>query len=373
MRTFKLLPLVAASGFLASCTVGPNYRTPETPVPPAFVATAAPAATPTEGSAPPADLAAWWHMLNDAELDSLVKRAISSSLTLEIALTRLQEARTEEAVVLGEALPFADVSAGAGKGTGTNSTRGRIAPPLNAASNATGLKELTHVVGFDAGWEIDIFGKYRREIEAAQYDTQAATEARNNVLVSVVADVVRAYLDMRGLQMRLAVARQGVDLAKRTLDVVQIRFNRGLTNELDLALAQREYATLESTLAPLNAQVQAAQYVIAVLLGQFPEELSKELAAPNVIPPLPQAIQPGLPLDLLRRRPDIRESERQLAASTARIGVAIADLFPRLSLTGGLGFQGQGLGKTPVTNKFIWSAGPSAYWPFLDFGTLDAL
>src|SRR5579883_531789 len=362
--------LLAAGACLAGCTVGPDYKTPATPVPPAFVAAAA---EPAKAVKPSIDLANWWHSFNDPELDSLVKRAIASSLDIEIALTRLQEARTAEAVVFGQALPFADVSAGAGKGTGTNSTRGRVAPPLNAATNTTGLKEITHVVGFDAGWELDLFGKYRRAMEAAKYDAQAAAEARNAVLIAVVADVVQGYMDLRGLQMRLAVARQNVELARRTLEVVETRFNRGLTNELDLALARRQYATLRANLAPLLAQSNAAQYAIAVLLGKFPEDLSNELAAPGVIPPLPQEIEAGLPLDLLRRRPDIREAERELAAETARIGVATADLFPRLSLTGGAGFQGQGLGKNPVTNSFIWSLGPSAYWPFLDFGTLDAL
>jgi NodT family efflux transporter outer membrane factor (OMF) lipoprotein len=193
------------------------------------------------------------------------------------------------------------------------------------------------------------------------------------VLVTVVADVVRAYLDMRGLQTQLAVLRQNIQTAQRSLDLVQARFDRGLTNELDVTLARRQLATLQSQSAPVAAQINAAQYAIAALLGQFPEDLAKELAKPDLIPQVPDSVEAGLPLDLVRRRPDIREAERALAGATARIGVATANLFPQFALTAGAAYQGQGLGVTPVTNQFIWSAGGAALWPLLDFGTLDAL
>ncbi|PWT76210.1 MAG: RND transporter, partial [Proteobacteria bacterium] len=315
----------------------------------------------------------WWRALNDAELDSLVARAVQSNPNLEIALTRLQEARTFEAVVAGTALPYAEASAGAAKGTGTNLTRGRISPPLNAASNTTGLKHITSIVGFDAAWEIDVFGRYRRELEAARYDTQAAAAARSAVLVSVVANVVRAYVDMRGMQTQLAVLGRNITTAQKSLDLVQARFNRGITNELDVTLARRELATLRSQVAPLNAQIDAAQYAIAVLLGQFPESMREELGRPELMPPVPDRIEAGLPLDLLRRRPDVIMAERQLASATAHIGVATANLYPRIALTAGAGYQSQGLGVTPPTSQFIWSAGGLALWPLLDFGTLDAL
>ncbi len=336
---------------------------------------AAAASTPPANAAPrPAvDLTKWWASLNDAELQSLIERAITASPDIEIALTRLQEARTAEGVLFGEALPAVVASGGAGRGTGSDLTRGRTTPALHSADNASGLKHITDVVGVDAAWDVDLFGFYRREIEAARYDTEAAAAARDAVLISVVADVARAYVDLRGLQTQLAVVRQNIEAARRTLDVVGTRFNRGLTNELDVTLAQRQLATLEALVAPLEAQASAAQYVIAVLIGEFPEAVAKELAAPAAIPTLPDEIQPGLPLDLLRRRPDVREEERRLAGATARIGVATANLFPRLLLTSGAGFQQQGLGVSPSVDKYIWSVGPTAYWPLLDFGTLDAL
>jgi NodT family efflux transporter outer membrane factor (OMF) lipoprotein len=171
--------------------------------------------------------------------------------------------------------------------------------------------------------------------------------------------------------MRLAITRQDVASAQQFRDLVQARYDRGLTNELDVTLANRESASLRAQVAPLAAQLSAVQYSIAVLLGQYPEELIAELDQPGLIPALPQGVEPGLPLDLLKRRPDIQMAERQLAAATARIGVATADLFPRVALTAGAGAQSATIGNVPGSH--IWSVGPSVYWPLLDFGSLDAL
>jgi NodT family efflux transporter outer membrane factor (OMF) lipoprotein len=370
----QYLSVVALGACLAGCAVGPDYHTPKIKVPDAFIATSGTAAPKTAGSINPAlDIAMWWHALNDPELDSLVERAIRANPSLEIALTRLQEARTLEVRITGLALPEVEASGGAGRGTGSNLTRGRVSPPLNAATNTAGLHQINYVGGFDATWEIDLFGRYRRAIEAARYDTQALAAARNAVLITVVADVARAYLDMRGLQMQLAVLRQNIRSAQQSLDLVQARFDRGIINELDVTLARRQLATLQAQVAPITSQINAARYAIAVLLGQFPEDLAKELEKPGLIPQVPEQVQAGLPLDLIQRRPDIREAESQLAGATARVGVATANLFPRVAITASAGGQGQGLGVTPAVNQSIWSAGVLATWPLLDFGTLDAL
>ena len=317
------------------------------------------------------DLAQWWRSLQDPELDSLIERAIKANPDLEIALTRLQEARTQLAAVTSDILPQVGAGGGAAHGTGSDLARGRAPQTLVAAENTGKLSQVQQLVGFDAGWELDLFGKYRREIEAAKYDTQAAAWTRNAVLISVVADVARSYVDMRGLQMRLAITREDVASAQQFRDLVQTRYDRGLTNELDLALANRELASLKSELAPLLAQINAVKYSIAVLLGQYPEDLITELEKPGLIPALPLQVEPGIPLDLLKRRPDIQEAERQLAAANARIGVATADLFPRVALTAGVGTQSSRIGNVPGSH--IWSVGPSVYWPLLDFGSLDAL
>jgi NodT family efflux transporter outer membrane factor (OMF) lipoprotein len=366
------------AAMLCACAVGPNYRPPQMELPAAFAASQAAAVKPAKaepaasGAATDVDPEAWWRSLGDPDLDALVARAIRSNPDIEIALYRLQEARTQEVVVLGGALPQADLSAGGGFGTGSNLGRGRVGSPLNAATNSSGIQNVHWVAGLDASWELDLFGKYRREIEASRYDTQAAADARNAVLIAVVADVVRTYLDMRGLQMELAVIDQAVDTAQQTVGLMRTRFQGGFTNELDLALAQREFGTLRARVAPIVARVSAAQNAIAVLLGQYPEKMARELQSSRAIPSIPPQVGAGLPLDLLRRRPDIREAERQLAAATARIGVATADLFPHVGLTGGVGVQVPALVSSGRGGP-IWSVGPLGQWSFLDFGALDAV
>jgi NodT family efflux transporter outer membrane factor (OMF) lipoprotein len=352
---------------LASCAVGPDYHPPEPPIPESFVAAASRANIRQAAVA-----AKWWRTLHDRELDSLIDRAIAASPTLEIALNRLQQARAQEAVVIGAALPAAEASEGGALGTGSDLARGRVSQPLVSAENGAGFTRVTNIVGFDAGWEIDIFGKFRRAIEAAHYDVDAAIAARNMVLISLVADVTRAYLDLRALQMQLAVLRKNIEVAQKYVDFVHERYNRGITNELDVTLAQRELAQLQAQVAPLSAQIDAARYVIAVLIGEFPENLGRELAKPGMLPALPARIRSGLPIDLLRRRPDIVEAERQLAVATALIGVATADLFPHVVLIGSAGWQ-QGVGATAAAINPIWSVGPGAAAPLLDFGRLDAI
>jgi NodT family efflux transporter outer membrane factor (OMF) lipoprotein len=162
------------------------------------------------------------------------------------------------------------------------------------------------------------------------------------------------------------------DVLRESLRIVNIRYERGITNELDVALATRELATLEAQIAPVEAEADAAQYALAVLVGEYPESMVKELSKPDLIPSMPAPAAPGVPLDLLKRRPDIQQAERELAASTARIGVATADLFPQVALIGSIGSQSQGWGTLPSVGKHIWSFGPGAVWPLLDFGALDA-
>ena len=262
-----------ACAALTSCAVGPDYRPPEPPLPENFAATSSLKAPNDRSADRPAETTQWWRTLHDRELDSLVERAIAASPSLEIALDRLQQARAQEAVLIGAALPSAEASAGGGWGTGSDLARGRASQTLVSAETGAGVTQVVNIVGFDAAWEIDIFGKFRRAIEAAQYDVDAAVAARNVVLISLVADVTRAYLDLRALQMQLMVLRKNIEVAQKYLDFVQERYNRGITNELDVTLARRELAQLQAQVAPLSAQIEAARYVIAVLIGEFPENL----------------------------------------------------------------------------------------------------
>ena len=374
----RILPsaILAAAAALTGCTVGPNYHTPSVPLSTGFdihPATQPATATASTRAAPPIDLAVWWQSLNDRELNSLVERALKSNLDLDIALTRLEEARAAEFAVSGGTLPYLEGSAAAARGSGSNSVKGRISSPLNAASNTTGLHEITEIMGFDAGWELDLFGRFRRQLEAAAADTQAAAEYHNAALITIIAEVARTYVELRTTQARLDIARENLGVAQQTLDAVTQRFNLGITNELDVALAQRQTASQRATIAPLEDQAADAERRLAVLLNLPPEALHAELRQSSPLPSLPAQIAVGLPADLLRRRPDIRQAERRLAAENARIGVATADLYPRVAVTAGFGFEGQGLGRNPTTESMIWSAGPSVIAPILDFGRVDSL
>ena len=361
---------------LNGCAVGPDYRKPKITMPTRFAASPAAAATAPEGKGgdvPTIDATRWWKSLGDPELSSLIDRAIQANPELQIALARVQEAREQEVVMIGNALPEVEGSGGGAKGTGSDLARGRADQSLISAANPSGFKQVTQVYGFAAGWEIDLFGKYRREFQAARADEQAARAARNNVLIAIVANVARAYVDMRGLQMQLAVLQQNVAVTQRYLDFVTSRYDLGITNGLDVTLAQRQLATLKAEVAPLESQINNAEYIIAIYCGAFPESMTAELSVAGEVPQVPEKLDSGVPLDLLRRRPDIDQAERQLAAATARVGVATADLFPHLAITGAAGYQGQGLGVHPSMKDFIWAAGPAASIPILDFGALDAI
>ena len=357
---------------LVSCAVGPDYRTPEVHVPDHYDALAKMSGgAAAEARTSPLELASWWHTLGDAELDSLVDRAVVGNPSVLVALDRLQAARLYEAGLTGTALPAVDASAGFGRGTGSDLTRGRVSEPLHSAATTSGLTDVTTVGGFDAVWEIDIFGRIRREMEQARYDAQAAADARNAVLVSVIADVARAYVDLRGLQMRAAVLNSAAAALRQGLNVATQRYQRGITNELDVTLAKRELATVEAEIPIVNAEVSAAEYAIPTLLGEYPESLVKELSPPGMIPAVPATVSPGLPLDLLRRRPDVAEAEREIASANAGIGVATAELFPQVIATGAIGFQRGDAGGATL-GQHIWSAGPGVFWPLLDFGVLDS-
>src|SRR6202795_407517 len=199
MKALRTIVLGLLTG-LAACAAGPNYRTPPPDEPATFASAVSGNSSAPGTQAAPIDLATWWRALDDQALDSLVDRAVKSNLDLEIALDRLQQARTYEAVVLGYALPDVEASAAAGRGTGSDLTKGRADQGLRSADTGAGLKQINTIAGFDAVWELDIFGKFRREFEAARGDTAAARAARYDVLTVVVANVVRAYVDLRGFQ-----------------------------------------------------------------------------------------------------------------------------------------------------------------------------
>jgi NodT family efflux transporter outer membrane factor (OMF) lipoprotein len=365
---------------LSGCAVGPDYVAPSAAVPTLFGATSlTPAAPGGPSGAPPngpdaGQLVRWWQSLHDPNLNALVDRAVASNPDIEIALTRVQEAREQQVVIIGAMLPGVGASATEAIGSGTDLTKGREAQSIRAGDSNQGLRGISRMAGFDAGWELDLFGRYQRALEAAVDDAEARIELRNAALITVIADVARNYLDIRGLQMRLQIGQEDVTTAQKTVDLLTTRFDRGLSNELDLTLARRQLATQQAMLPQIMAQISAAESRLAVLLGTYSADLAAGIRRPAKLPVLPRRLRSGVPVDLLRRRPDIRETERELAAQTARIGVATANLFPVVAVTAGFGAQGgtrQGTA-TPIHGP-IWSFGPGAYWPLLDFGRLDAI
>lgn len=371
MRVRNLACSVVFAGALAGCALGPEYFTPDAVLPANFVTPPAGRGSSSGGASP--DLWQWWRTLRDPRLNDLIDRAMLNNLDLKIALDRLQQARLQLVVIGSAALPELNGSAGGGVGTGQDETKGRAPQPLTAGDNRTNLNSITHVGGLDAEWEIDIFGKIARRFEAQVYTAEALKEARDWVYVVIAADVARLYFDLRARQERLQILYRDIEAARKVLDLAQTRLDRGLTNELDVLLARRQVETLRADVEPLKALIAANGYAIAVLVGEYPEAIAGDLQRPGAIPRLPARAPAGLPVDLLRRRPDIREAERFLAAAVSVVAARTADLFPSLVLTAGGGAQGGLQSSSAVPITWIGSVGPSLSAPILDFGKLDAL
>jgi NodT family efflux transporter outer membrane factor (OMF) lipoprotein len=363
----RLSSLVLAAS-LAGCAVGPEYFTPDAALPVNFAMPPAGKDSSSGGASPDQ----WWRSLRDPLLNELIGEALQNNIDIKIALDRLQQARLQLVVIGGQALPTLNASGGGGVGTGTDETKGRAAQALRDADNNSNLKKISEIGGLDAAWEIDVFGKIARRVDAQVYTAEALKEARDWVYVVVAADVARLYFDLRARQERLQILYRDIAASRKVLDLAQTRLDRGLTNALDVTLARRQVATLEADVEPLKALIAANSYAIAVLVGEYPEGLSRRLRLPGAVPRLPPHVPVGLPVDLLRRRPDIREAERFLAAAVSTIDARTADLFPSFMITAGGGAQGGIRSSSAVPITWIGSVGPAINAPVLDFGALDA-
>jgi outer membrane protein, multidrug efflux system len=348
--------------------VGPNYKKPETNVPPKFGSLEQ--GTSSGDEAGRESLVSWWKILKDPYLNSLMDRAFNGNLDLRIAEARLQQSRAlslrSEAALLPEGAAtgayyrirrtqtgFAGQPA---PGTPT------FLPPLSKDREGDLFQ-----VGFDASWEIDIFGGLRREIEATGADLSATEDFLRDTLVSLQGEVARNYIEFRGLQKRLEIARQDVESRRENFEIADARLRAGLVDELDAARAKGEWATAESRIPPLENSLRSSVHRLGVLLGLEPLSLLPELKDSATLPTIPENLPAGVPSELLRRRPDIRRAERDLAAATARIGVSTADLFPRFTLFGTFGFQSDQIGKLFTEGSNYWRIGPSVRWSILNF------
>ena len=276
-------------------------------------------------------------------------------------------------IVIGaQAVPQLNASAGGGVGTGDDNTKGRAAQALRNGENPDNLASRTAVGGLDAEWEIDFFGKIASRVQSQVYTAEGLREARDWVYVVMAADIARLYFDLRARQDRLQILYRSIDAAQKVVDLTQTRLDRGLTNELDVLLAKRELETLQADVDPLKALIESNGYAIAVLLGEYPEAIARQLRRTAAVPRLPAGAPVGTPVDLLRRRPDIREAERYLAASVADIDARTADLFPNVAITAGGGAQGGTRSGPGIPITWIGSVGPTLDAAILDFGALDA-
>jgi len=341
--------------FAASCTVGPDYQPPEI--------TTLPAAYREGGTgltADPADLTKWWKQLGDPMLDKLVERAANQSLDLKEALARVNELRALRGATAAELWPTVDARAGYQRRQDSENT------PFG--SFATDFDSYT--AGIDASWEIDLWGRVSRSIEAADADLQSEVETLRGVLVSVIGEVAANYVQLRSLQERVVIAKNNLALQERTLALVEARFSSGLVTERDVAQARANVSATRARVPALEIQARAAENRLAVLLGMAPGALAAELAAAAPIPVPPVKVAVGVPSDVVRRRPDIRAAERQLAAETARIGVAEGDLYPRLSLFGTFGFESDEVKTLFDGDSFTMGVGPAIKWNIFDAGRI---
>jgi outer membrane protein, multidrug efflux system len=351
---------------LGGCVVGPNYRTPPTDMPPAWT-------EPAKGVNPgaPAALTRWWTAFNDSVLDSLIGKAVVANKDLNIAKARVREARAQRSVVAAGLYPAFNASAlyAFSRGSANSPSATNPAPP--SMSSFTGGHDL-YQAGFDSSWELDIFGGTRRSVEAATADLSAAEENLRDVLVVLLADVSNTYMQLRGNQLRVEIAGKNIETQRKTLELTQARFEAGLSSDLDVSQAKAALSTTEASVPALEAAADQQIHQLGVLLGLAPGALVGELSVQVPIPPAPPDVPAGIPSDLLRRRPDVRQAERQLAAATARIGVATADLFPKFSLTGVLGQQSVGLSDFARSASTFWGIGPTVSWPIFQGGKIVA-
>jgi outer membrane protein, multidrug efflux system len=417
MEMRRLWAGLICAAMLGGCAVGPDYRTPETKAPSGWVEVETPATAPAGVAATqptvlttqPAEVTTWWESFNDRMLDSLVERAVASNLDLRVAQARISEARAARGVIaadlwpqvnLGASYTYSGNSLNNGPQTGKTSLgdqlrKQAINSAVNSLTSGTGItpptpKEVIGQVvstavnrrlqgngstprgrnlfqaGFDASWELDLFGGTRRAVEAADDEIAVAVEDHRSVLVTLVSEVALNYVQLRGFQRRLMIARENIRIQEDTLEVTQSRYKAGFTNRLDVTQAEAQLAATRSQIPLLKTAVKQTIYQLSVLLAQFPATLLSELEQDGPIPAAPPELPLGLPSDLLRRRPDIRSVERQLAAATAQIGVATADLFPKFALTGSFGPQSSDINRILDRSSLAWSIGPGMNWPIFD-------
>lgn len=336
--------MLALSGCI---TVGPDYISPKTSTPEKWSSV-----IPT-GNEDKEALQKWWATLNDPELTSLIERSLGSNLGIREAKARVREARARRGISNAGLFPTVDASGSARRSSGTNGTESDL-----------------YSMGFDAGWELDLFGGTRRSVEAAGADLEASEEGLHDVLVSMTAEMALNYVEVRLYQKRLEIAESSLAAQTETYEIAGWRNEAGLVSGLDVEEATYNLERTKAQIPALRSGLQQAINRIAVLLGKDPGSLNDELYKQGEIPVTPVEIAVGLPAELLRRRPDVRQAERRLAAQTARIGAATAGLYPQFTLSGSIGLEAMEFNELFSYGNRSYGIGPSFRWNIFDAGSI---
>lgn len=353
------LSVLALAGLTAACTVGPDYQPDQLAVPSTWTEHEP---SVSDKAAADAALKDWWATFEDPLLDRLIAQAIRGNEDLKIAKQRLIQARAGRAIAAS--VDYPQVKAAASRTNSNSSTTVEYPPGIGQFH--------TWELGFDASWEIDVFGGTRRAEEAADADIGAAIEDRRTILVSLLAEVAGDYASLRTSQLRLAIAQRNIEAARKGLDLTQQEFQRGLGTDLEVAQARAQWNNVRSAPPPLRAAVARLSHAIAVLVGGFPGDLEAELSKPAPLMAVPANLPVALPSETMTNRPDIRRAERRYAAATARIGVATAELFPHFEIPLMLDPTSSAIHTLFEARSLNWTLGLAASGLVYDGGKTDA-
>ena len=350
----KVAVVAAAACAIAGCAVGPDYRRPDTQVDPHFANAGEPGFTETD------PVEEYWTAFEDPLLSGLIDDARAHNRQLAVAAANLRSARAVRRLAGFDQFPTATVA-------------GSYSHKLYSEQQLPGVDRQAREfnaaqASFEGLWEMDLFGRVRRNVEAARGDLGAAEANVRDAQVSVIAEVARNYLILRGLQDQLSLTLRNADNQQNSLKLTRNRLEAGRGNELDTSRAEAQWQTTLASIPNLQASIATTTYRLSVLTGRQPGGLTERLSPQAALPALPRLNSIGTPEQLLRRRPDIRVAERRLAAATARVGVAVGDLFPKVTLTGDIGYAAPGFGDFGRRNAQFFGVGPSISWAAFDLG-----
>ncbi|MFP3868997.1 MAG: efflux transporter outer membrane subunit [Desulfobacteraceae bacterium] len=364
--SYRILGVIYLAILLSGCaSVGPNYQRPVLKAPAQWTESQEQA-----GLTLALEETAWWRAFDDSVLNSLIEEAARNNLDMEQARARIKQARADVKKADAVALPSVQATGSMTRSEGgTNTIASKSLAPESLATTPGTIFQ----AGFDANWEIDVFGGTRRSVEAARARLDSSVEDLRAILLTLLGDVAKNYVDLRANQVQREITRRNVKAQQETVEVTPERFRLGLTTYLDVAQAEAQKAATESNLPALETAIKQSIHRLGILLGKEPNALKTELSEPWPIPQTNGVLAMGLPSDLLSRRPDLRQLELELAAASADIGVAMAELYPKFDLTATLGLQGNNLSKLwDISEGRYWSVVPGVTWNLFDGGKARA-